>query len=165
MSDDVTIGVRLDQTELDIGINEAMTKLDVLTKAARAARQKVLNEIRFASTALSSMLANYSQVMSLLGMQADAFYTALIGMTLSTVSMLVSIASALATTGVGIPASVVIMGVAVALNILTIGKLLADKVHTSGLWAQMQRVAQHGVYAFKHPAGTSTGVHPTGGGF
>ena len=78
--------------------------LDEVTKAAAEARRKIMSEISQVTASISTMMTAYSQIMHLLGMQADAFYAALIGMTLSTVSMLISIASALATTVVGIPA-------------------------------------------------------------
>ena len=141
MSDRVTVGIGIDTTELDAGLDGAMARVDAVVKAARLARQEVLRDVRIGLNAISGMLANYSQAMSLLGLQVDAFYGALIGMVLSTISMLISISAAIAATGVGIPVAAYIMAIAVGLNIAAIGKLLADKGNQIGLWADLHGAA------------------------
>lgn len=155
------VWVSIEQSEAEAKLQRLKDIALEAVQAAKQARKEVMQEVRLAMNAISGMLSNFSQVMSLLGMQSDAFFAALIGMTLSTISMLISISTALAATGVGIPASVYIMAIAAGLNAIAIAKLIADKVHTSGLWAEMQRAAQKGIYTHRH-----TGpIIPTGGGF
>jgi hypothetical protein len=162
VSDDVTIGIGVDTSEATVEFNTLMVKADEATKRAREARKKIMREISMATAALSSMLTSFSMAMSLLGAQVDTFFGALIGMTLSTVSMLVSIATGLAATGVGIPASIIVMGIAVSLQIITIAKLINDKMSSEGIWNEIKRAAQKGIYMFKHPA-SSTGAPPLRG--
>ena len=161
MANDVTLSIVLDQTQLNTGLAEAMVKIDAAVKAAKEARRKIMQDISQATGAISTMMTSYSQIMNLLGMQADAFYAALIGMTLSTISMLISIASALAATVVGIPASVVIMGVAASVNLLVLGKLIGEKARTSGIFNNISTGLQYGTYG----AGGTSPRGPTGGSF
>ena len=108
----------------------------------KEARRKVMQEVSLAMTNISSMMSSFSMAMHLMGSQVDAFYGALIGMTLSTISMMISIAAGLASTGVGIPASVIIMGIAATLQIMTILKLVDDKLHSEGIWNRLVKDAQ-----------------------
>lgn len=126
---------------------------------AKRARREVMQQVSMAMANISSMMASYSVVMSLMGAQSDAFFSALIGMTLSTISMLISISVALAATTVGIPASVYIMGVAASLNALAIAKLVVDKIHSSGLWDQITAGAHRAEAQFQQ------GQARIGGGF
>ena len=157
----VTIAIDADTSAAFAKITALMVQADEATKAAVAARRKIMTEISTATAAISTMMSSFSMAMTLIGGQVDAFYGALIGMTLSTVSMMISIATGLAATGVGIPASVIIMGIALTLNVLTIAKLINDKMHTEGIWNELRRIAQKGIYIHSG----KTGVNPIGGMF
>jgi len=160
-SDNVTLGIDIDTSAADASIDNLMTRCDEVTRKAIDAHKTVMQKVRQGMTMISSMMSSFHQAMSLFGLQVDSFYGALIGMTLSTISMILSIAAGLAVTGVGIPASVALMAVAVGLNILTIGKLISDKMHTEGIWNDIIHDAQRATYDFNR-SGPRT---PTGGSF
>ena len=155
---DVNIHIGVDDTEAIAKLDAVMAKADEATKKAKQARKAVMTEVRIAVNALSGMMANFSQAMSLIGAQVDAFYGALIGMTLSSVSMLLSISAALAETVVGIPWAAVVMTIAVGLNIAAIGKLLNDKLHNEGVWKDIAVSAYQATQRFQQRT-------PMGGSF
>lgn len=134
MSNNVTLGVSVDTSQAQVELSTLMKQVDAATIQAREARRKILREISMATAAVSSMLSSFSMAMSLIGGQVDAFYGALIGMTLSTISMIISIATGLAATGVGIPAAAILMSVALFLNVATLTKLINEKLHNEGIW-------------------------------
>ena len=88
---------------------------------------------------ISQLMSAVRQAFTLFGQQIDPFFGALIGMVLSTASMLISSATTLALTGIGGAAAAVIFGLAVGFQVLTMGKLLADKASTMKWFTQMQQ--------------------------
>jgi len=140
--------VIVDTSDPEAKLNRVKALALEAVQKAKEARRKVMQQVSLALTSISSMMANFSMVMNLLGQQSDAFFSALIGMTLSTISMLISVSIALAATGVGAGAAAIIGAIAVALQTVVIAKLIVDKVHSSGLWQQITRasfaaLAQH----------------------
>ena len=74
----------------------------------------------------------------------DPFFSALIGMVLSTTSMLISSATVLTATVLGAPVGAIIFGLAISFNILTLGKLIADKEATDGIITSMMQAIASG---------------------
>ena len=127
MSDRVEITVAVNTLEAENSIEATQTKADAAVKEWRIKRLEIIQGVREAMTLISTSYATFTQFMQVIGAQIDPFYSALISLALSTVSMMISISAALAATGVGIPASVVIGGIAIVLNAILIAKLLGEK--------------------------------------
>lgn len=146
VSDRVTIAIMTDTSEGFAEIERYKAVLDETVRKAREARTEIMKNVRAGLSAISQMMTSFSLAMHLLGGTIDAFYAALIGMTLSTISMMLSVAAGLAATVVGIPASVIVFGVAATIQMITMEKLIIDKMHTEGIVAELQRVATKGIY-------------------
>ena len=142
MSERVEIGITIDTSEAQMSIEEVQARADEVTKEWRINRNTILRQVREGFTMISSLMSSFRQAMSLMGQQIDPFFSALIGMVLSTASMLISSATTLAMTGIGGAAAAVILGIAISFQILTLGKLLADKLEIkadfSSIHAQMK---------------------------
>ena len=118
--------------------------LDKLTTEAKIARALVIQTVREGFFLLSSLMSSFRQAMSLFGQQMDPFFSALIGMVLSTTSMLISSATVLTATVLGAPVGAIIFGLAISFNILTLGKLIADKEATDGIITSMMQAIASG---------------------
>ena len=149
-ADPLLIFLGLETSEAEAKLQRLKVIADEVVKKAKEARAQVMREVRIAMNAISIMLTNFTQAMSLIGFQADAFYTALIGMVLSTISMLMSVSAALAATGFGAAVAGYVMAIAVGLQVVAIAKLTIDKIHSSGLWAQIVQSAGEASYRFRH---------------
>ena len=160
MSDRVTIAITADTSEAFAEITRLNAAADEAVKKARLARSEIMKDVRAGLSAISQMYTSFSMAMHLIGANVDAFYAALIGMTLSTISMLLSVAAGLAATVVGIPASVIVFGVAATIQMITMEKLIIEKMHTEGIIAGLEKAVQKGVYTYR-----SIGVQPYTGGF
>lgn len=130
---DVVIGIHGDATPFNAEVEEAKKRKDALVRQWKIDRNTLMRQIREGFTMISSLVASFRQAMSLFGQQIDPFFSALIGMVLSTASMLISASTVLAMTGIGGAVAAVLFSVAVSFQILTIGKLLADKIETEGI--------------------------------
>lgn len=125
--DKVMIFLGMDTSEADAKTDASIAKSDAATERARIQRLEIIQGVRESLTLISTSYATFTQFMRVVGGSIDPFYSALIGMSLSMVSMMISMASALAATGVGIPAAVVIGGIAIVLQSMLIAKLIGDK--------------------------------------
>ena len=125
--DRVMIFLGINTDEVDASIEATQAKADATVAFWRRSRQEILSGIRNTMTMLSTMMSSFRVAMSIIGAQIDPFFSALIGMTLSTVSMMLSLSAALAVTGVGFSAAMLLASIAVGLNIALMGKLINDK--------------------------------------
>ena len=137
MASDVSIGLSVDTTAADMSMDEVKAKADALTRKWKIDRNTLMREIREGFMLISSLWSSFNQAMRLFGQQVDPFYGALIGMVLSTTSMLLSAASTLSATVIGIPLGAILFGVAISFNILSMGKLLADNESIRASFAQL----------------------------
>ena len=127
VSDRVDFIVAVDTSQAEASIEATKAKADAAVEEWRIRRLEIVQGVREAMTLISTSYATFVQFMQVIGAQIDPFYSALISLALSTVSMMLSISAAMAATVVGIPASVIIGGIAVTLNALLIAKLLYEK--------------------------------------
>ena len=132
MSDRVDITVAVHTEEADASIEATKAKADATVEQWRLDRMEIIQGVRESITLISTMMSSYRQFMSIIGAQVDPFYSALIGMTLSTISMLLSLSAVLALTVVWAPVAVVIASIGIGLQIATLVKLIKDKADTSG---------------------------------
>ena len=130
---DITIGISADATEAFQEIQAVKAAMDEQTRDWKIQRNTILRQIREGFTLISQLMSAMGQAFTLFSQQIDPFFSALIGMVLSTASMLISSATTLALTGIGGVAAAIILGIAVSFQILTLGKLVADKEKTDGI--------------------------------
>ena len=156
----VTIEYVVDTAQARADIESLKAAANAAVKKSRLARQEIMKNVRAGLSAVSQMMTSFSMAAHLLGANIDSFYAALIGMTLSTISMMLSIAAGLASTVVGIPASVIVFGIAATIQMITIEKLIIDKMNTEGILADLEKAATKGLYTYR-----TTGVQPPSGGF
>ena len=123
----VSFAITADVTDAFGSIAELQDKIDQQASDWQIARNKLLREVREGFMLISSLMSSFRQAMSLMGAQVDPFFSALVGMVLSTTSMLISAASVLTGTGIGAAVGAVLFGVAIAFNILTTAKLINDQ--------------------------------------
>ena len=161
MSDRVTIAIVADTTEALAEIERFRAAADEAVGRAKEARKEIMTQVRSGLSAISQMMTSFSLAMHLIGANVDAFYGALIGMTLSTISMLISVATGLAATVIGIPASAIVFGIAATIQMITMEKLIFDKMHTEGIIEGLEKAVTKGVYTYRQVSG----VQPVTGGF
>ena len=138
--DRVTIYIDVDSTDANTSIDDVKEKADAATREWRMRRLEIIQGIRETISLMSQAWGTFRQFVSLVGGQIDPFYGALIGMTLSTISMMLSLASALSTTVVGVPYAIILGAVAIELNVLMMGKLIKDKLDTMSKFSTMKAV-------------------------
>ena len=141
MSEDVIMGLEVDTSQAEASIAATKAKSDAAVKEWRIRRIEITQGIREALTLVSTAYSTFTQFMQVIGGSIDPFYSALIGMVISSVSMMLSMSTALAATGVGIPAAAVIAGIGLTMNSMLIAKLLLDKANSieafnAAKWAQ-----------------------------
>ena len=127
MSERMTIGVDVDTSAAHTNLAELQTAIDQQARDMRIHRNTLIRQIREGFTLISSLMSSFRQAMSFMGAQIDPFFSALIGLVLSTTSMLISAGTTLTGTGIGAVAGAIILGLAISFNILTLGQLLNDK--------------------------------------
>ena len=125
---DITVGLIVDTVQAQLAIQDIVAQGEAATQDWARKRQMIISGIRQTMSMISSLMSSFRQGMSLIGQQIDPFFSALIGMVISTVSMLLSVGVGLVGTGIGSAAGAVVIGIAVALNILTTAKLVADQL-------------------------------------
>ena len=128
MSSNVTVGIVVDSVQAQLAIQDVMRMSKAATEDWKSRRQEIMSGIRTTMTHISSLMSSFRMAMSLIGQTIDPFFSTLIGMVISTVSMLLSVGAGLTGSGIGIAAGAVVIGIAVALNILTTAKLVADQL-------------------------------------
>ena len=160
MSGNVSVKADLQTAEAEAKLLRLQGLATETVQKGKEARRKVMQDVSMAMTNISTMMSSFSMAMHLLGSQVDAFYGALIGMTLSTISMMISSAAGLAATGVGIPASIIVLGIAATLQSLTILKLVNDKLHSEGVFKNLLESARAATTRF-----AQTGPRAPMGGF
>ena len=133
VSDRVTIFLGLDADETFREIRDVKDAADQAVRDWKIQRNTMLRQIREGFTLVSQLMGAVRQAFAIFGAQIDPFFSALIGMVLSTASMLISSATTLALTGIGGAAAAVVFGLAISFQILTLGKLVADKEKTDGI--------------------------------
>ena len=138
MSERMTIGVDVDTSAAHTNLAELQTAIDQQARDMRIHRNTLIRQIREGFTLISSLMSSFRQAMSLMGAQIDPFFSALIGMVLSTTSMLISAGTTLAATGIGGVAGAIILGLAISFNILTLGKLIDDKFNIKESYDEMR---------------------------
>ena len=124
------------------GFAEVKALQDAINEQARQwkiDRNTLLREVREGFMLISSLMSSFRQAMSLIGAQMDPFFSALVGMVLSTTSMLISAATVLTGTGIGAAVGAVLFGLAIAFNLLTLAKLVADKEEIQQGFKSMMR--------------------------
>jgi len=134
VSDRVTIHIDVDATQAEAEIDAVKAQADAVTKQWKIDRAILIQQVREGFTLISQMWSTFRQGMALFGQQIDPFFGALVGMVLSTTSMLISSATVLTSTVIGAPLGVILLGVAIGFNILSLGKLVADKAATMGMF-------------------------------
>ena len=134
MSDRVTIHIDVDATQAEAEIDAVKAQADAVTKQWKIDRAILIQQVREGFTLISQMWSTFRQGMALFGQQIDPFFGALVGMVLSTTSMLISSATAISATVLGAPVGAILFGVAIGFNILSLGKLVADKAATMGMF-------------------------------
>jgi len=140
----ITIPITADSTAAFASITELQGAIDQQARDWKVQRNTLMRQIREGFTLISSLMSSFRQAMSLMGAQIDPFYSALIGMVLSTASMLISSATTLALTGIGGAAAAVILGLAISFQILTLAKLVADKEKTDGILTALSQAIASG---------------------
>ena len=125
---DITVGLIVDTVQAQLAIQDIVAQGEAATQDWARKRQMIISGIRQTMSMISSLMSSFRQGMSLIGQQIDPFFSALIGMVISTVSMLLSVGAGMVGTGIGSAAGAVVIGIAVALNILTTAKLVADQL-------------------------------------
>jgi len=156
VSKDVTVGIVVDSVQAQLAIKDIMEQAAAATKEWKTRRAEIISGIRQTMTMISSLMSSFRQAMSLIGEQIDPFFSALIGMVLSTVSMLLSVATGLAATGpIGSAAAAVVLGIAISLNILTTGKLIADHLDIKTDFTELRNAFKD----FDQGVGSGTGGH------
>ena len=135
----VTIPITADSTAAFASIAELQAAIDEQARDWKADRNTLLREIREGFALISSLMSSFRQAMSLIGAQIDPFYSALIGMVLSTASMLISAATTLALTGIGGVAAAIILGIAISFQILTTAKLVSDQFEIAEAFSAMRQ--------------------------
>lgn len=133
VSDRITIYLGVDTTEAESSIDAVKAKADEVTRQWKIDRALLIQQVREGFMLISQMWSSFRQGMSLFGQQIDPFFGALIGMVLSTTSMLISSATAISATVLGAPVGAILFGVAVSFNIISIAKLIADKQASDGI--------------------------------
>ena len=154
----VTIPITADSTAAFASITELQAAIDQQARDWKIQRNTLMRQIREGFTLISSLRSSFRQAMSLIGAQIDPFYSALIGLVLSTTSMLISSATVLAGTGIGVAAAAIILGLAISFNILTLAQLASDKFEIAEAFSAMKQEL------FARPR-VATGRQPFGVGF
>ena len=124
----VTVGLVVDSVQAQLAIQDVMRMSKEATEKWKADRQTIMSGIRQTMTHISSLMSSFRMTLSLIGETIDPFFSTLIGMVISTVSMLLSVGVGLVGTGIGAAAGAVVIGIAVGINILTTAKLVADQL-------------------------------------
>ncbi len=150
---DITIFLGMNADAAFRTVAEVKAKIDEMTEKAKIARALVIQQIREGFFLISTLMSSMRQAMTLFGQQIDPFFSALVGMVLSTTSMLISSATALSATVIGIPVGAILFGVAISFNILTIGKLIADKEKTDGILTSLSQAIASGAGATRQAPG------------
>jgi len=162
VSKDVTVGIVVDSVQAQLAIKDVMEQAAAATRDWKTRRAQIISGIRQTLSMISSLMSSFRQAMSLIGEQIDPFYSALIGMVISTVSMLISIGAGLVGSGIGSAAGAVVLGIAVALNILTTAKLVADQLDIKADFSELRNAFRD----FDKGVGSGTGGYqPQGFGF
>ncbi len=139
------------------GFAKVKSLQDAINQQARdwqIQRNKLMREIREGFMLVSSLMMSFRQVMGIIGAQIDPFFSALVGLVLSTTSMLISSATVLAATGIGGVAAAIMFGIAISFNILSLAKLaddqfkISEQMRTIKLAVQAQRRAAPGRATF-----------------
>ena len=133
----VIIPVVADTSGAHASMTELQAAIDQQAREWQIQRNTMLRQIREGFTLISQMMSTFSQAMSLIGAQVDPFFSAMIGMVLSTTSMLISSASVLSATVLGAPVGAILLGLAIAFNILTMAKLVDDKFNITESFKKM----------------------------
>ena len=154
----VTIPITADTTGAFASITELQAAIDQQARDWKIQRNTLMRQLREGFALISSLMSSFRQAMSLIGAQIDPFYSALIGMVLSTASMLISAATTLALTGIGGVAAAVILAIAISFQILTTAQLVSDQFEIGEAFSAMKQEL------FARPR-TATGRQPFGVGF
>jgi len=153
VSDRVTIYIGADTTEAEADIEAVKAKADAVTKQWKIDRAVLVQQVREGFTLISQMWGTFRQAMSLFGQQIDPFYSALVGMVMSTTSMLISSATTLSATILGAPVGAILFGLAVSFNILTLAKLVADKQATDGILDSLSQALSNKTSGLQNQSG------------
>ena len=135
----VTFAITADTTEAFASITELQAAIDQQARDMRIHRNTLIRQLREGFTLISSLMSSFRQAMSLIGAQMDPFFSALVGLVLSTTSMLLSASTTLAMTGIGGVAAAIILGLAISFNILTLAQLADDKFEISRAFTSMRQ--------------------------
>ena len=135
----VTFAITADTTDAFASIAELQVAIDQQARDMRIHRNTLIRQLREGFTLISSLMSSFRQAMSLIGAQIDPFFSALVGLVLSTTSMLLSAGTTLALTGIGGVAGAIILGLAISFNILTLAKLADDKFDISRAFTTMRQ--------------------------
>lgn len=127
VSNEVNIRFSVDTSEANVQLDEVEARVDEVTREWAARRTSIYTEVREAFRIISSLMSSFRQALSLFGQQIDPFFSALVGMVISTTSMLISVGTTLVGTGIGATVGAIVLGIAIAFNILTTIKLIADQ--------------------------------------
>jgi hypothetical protein len=142
VSDELRLQVTIDDTNIvatSADIEEVDKQMDAVAEEWKIKRQVIINGIRQSLSAISSMMSSFTQAMNLVGAAIDPFFSSLIGMVTSTVSMMLGISAGLASTVVGSSVAVVIASIALYMQGILFAKLVIDKINTT---RQMNEIMQ-----------------------
>ena len=85
----VTVAILGDTSDVLAKVTLVNAAVDEMTRKAKIARALVVQQVREGLTLISSMMSSFRMAMSLFGQTIDPFFSALVGMVLSTTSMLI----------------------------------------------------------------------------
>lgn len=143
MSSGFSMDFTVNTKDANMSIDEVMRRGKQAMTEWERTRKQIMMGIRITMNTISMMMSSYREAMSLIGMNMDPFFSALIGMVVSTVSMLLAVSTALAATGIGAAAAAVTLSIAIGLSVVTVGKLVADKAITMGIMDRLETRMRH----------------------
>ena len=153
MSDDVTIYIRTDTTDIDASIEETAAKADEVVREWATQRRTILSQVREAFSMINSLISTFRGYMSIIGAQIDPFFDVILGMISSTISMLVAVATAYYATVILAPWAVVVSAAAAGLAVVTFAKSMSDKAEMLAKFANVKQ--QLSMAAQRSPIGGS----------
>jgi len=130
VSDNIVIDLTVDDSQVQFTIDQVAERSKEVVSQWAIARQDILHSMQGTMSVINRTIMYARQVLQIVGATIDPFFSALLSMVTSTISMMLSVATALAATGVGIPAAAYMAAIAIGLNIVTIAKLVRDEIET-----------------------------------
>jgi len=127
---DVTLTLNLNSSLVKADIENLRKQAEAVTKEWAQERRAIIMSVQQTISYINRAVSMYRQVLQLMDANIDPFFSALLGMVTSTVSMMLSVATALTSSIVGAPLGAYVGAIAIGLNIATTAKLMRDKMES-----------------------------------